>query len=251
MSAHPVAQRPDGLIGQRRPLALVVEDDPDELDPLVRNLIADRFDVISVGTGADALREVEQRSPDLALIDEGLPDMSGLDVVATIRAGSPYATWDPGLSIVMLTGRADSDSVVRAMTRGADDFVAKPYHYPELLARITANLRRRQGVTLGGHITVGALEIDRRAMRAFVNGRPLDLCAKEFGLLAVLARDPSRAIPKFELLRDVWGFEHQTSRTRTIDTHACRLRRKLEAAGISGWVRNLWGYGYRLLPEER
>ena len=139
---------------------------------------------------------------------------------------------------------------MRGIERGADDYVAKPFHYPEVLARLGALIRRSRGATVAEEVRVGALAIDRHGRRASLGGPRLDLSAKEFALLDALARDPGRVLTKAELLRDVWGYR-SAGRTRTVNSHASRLRRKLAAhGGGERWVVNVWGIGYRLLPEE-
>jgi DNA-binding response OmpR family regulator len=153
------------------------------------------------------------------------------------------------MPILLLSGQTSPHSAVRGIERGADDFVAKPFHYPEVVARLGALIRRSRGATVHGEIRVGALSVDRHARRAAIGGRALDLSAKEFALLAALAKDPSRVLTKTELLRDVWGYR-AAARTRTVDSHASRLRRKLAVHGGERWVVNVWGIGYRLLPEE-
>ncbi len=244
-------QASEAVIPERRARALLVEDDSDIAEFLVDNLTADRFDVRKAADGAGALICLREQPPDVVILDDGLPDMRGLDVLRVIRNGRADDTWDAGVPVIMLSGRADADSVVRGIQRGADDYVTKPFAYPELLARIGANLRRANGVTLTGAIQVGRLALDRRALTAHVGDVSLNLSAKEYALLVALARDPARAIPKVDLLREVWGYSHHSRATRTLDTHASRLRRKLHEAGLEGWVRNIWGYGYRLLPQER
>lgn len=230
--------------------ALVVDDDPQVVAFLMENLTADRFTVAGAGSGEDALALATAIRPDVALIDLGLPGMSGFELVSALREGDPLGPWDPGLAIIMLSGRDDVQSVVRGIDRGADDYLIKPYHYSELLARVGAQVRRSRGVNVSGTIRIGPLEIDRRSMVALVHGAQVKLSAKEFGLLATLARDPGRVIGKPELLREVWGFA-AGARTRTVDSHASRLRGKLARAGLVGWVRNVWGQGYRLLPGDR
>ena len=230
--------------------ALVVDDDPGVVGFLDDNLTADRFAVITARSGEEALDLARTSCPDVALIDVALPGMNGYELVSTLREGSTSGAWDPGMAIVLMSGRDDMHSVVRGIERGADDYLIKPFHYPELLARVGSHVRRARGVSLAGSLRVGPVEVDRRAMRVLVHGRTIGLSAKEFGLLCVLARDPHRVVSKGELLKDVWGFP-ANARTRTVDTHASRLRGKLAAAGVGGWVRNVWGQGYRLLPEER
>lgn len=233
-----------------RPRALVVDDDPDIAHFLVENLSADRFEVVNVDCGRRAMDVLAEFAPDIVLMDEGLPDISGLDVVTHIRGAGPLDGWDARTGIIMLTGRGDPHSIVRGMQRGADDYVTKPFHYDELLERMRATLRRSRGVLAPQRISAGPLTIDRTALSACVGDTQLDLTAKEFGLLVALARDPGRAIPKVELLCEVWGFARSPQRTRTLDSHASRLRIKLEQAGLTGWVRNVWGFGYRLFPLD-
>lgn len=230
--------------------ALVVDQDVHLLDFLDDNLTADRFSVVTARSGEEALKIMMTASPDVALIDVCLPGMSGFELVSALRQGSATGVWDPGLAIMLMSDRDDVHSIVRGIDRGADDYLIKPFHYPEMLARIGAHVRRAHGVNLAGSLRVGPLEVDRRAMLATVHGRLLGLSAKEFGLLSMLARDPLRVVTKHEILQAVWGFA-SGARTRTVDTHASRLRGKLSASGVPGWVRNVWGQGYRLLPEER
>lgn len=239
---------PDTGDGSRRRL-LLVEDDRVVASTLSDDLTWDRFDVVVAASGEEALRALPGSLPDIALVDLGLPGITGIDVVRAVRDGHPDALWDEDVPIIVLSGRSDTQSVVRAIAGGADDFVAKPFAYPELLARIDAHVRRRAGSSRAPEIVVGPLRISRRGRTATVEGVPVSLANKEFALLVALARDPGRVMGKSQLLREVWGFASAT-RTRTLDTHASRLRTKLRGAGLAGWVSNLWGVGYRLLPEE-
>jgi DNA-binding response OmpR family regulator len=237
-------------VGRAVPSVLVVEDDAQTRLFLSENLIADRFAPLSATSAEQAVELLSGSRPDAAVIDVGLPGMSGLDLVTTIRDGDADDPWDAGMPILLLSGQTSPHAAVRGIERGADDYVAKPFHYPELLARLGALIRRSRGATLQGELRVGALSIDRNARRAALGGRVLDLSAKEFALLSALARDPARVMTKAELLRDVWGYR-AAARTRTVDSHASRLRRKLAAGGGGErWIVNVWGIGYRLLPEE-
>lgn len=232
------------------PSVLLVDDDPGVLDFLDHNLAADRFRPVRAISAEEALIHLHEGCPDAAVIDVTLPGMSGLDLVSAIREGPPAAPWDAGMPIVILSGLAEPHDAVRGIERGADDYLVKPFHYPELLARLGAHLRRSRGATVRRELRVGALVVDRHARRARLGDRPLALSAKEFALLAALARDPRRVLTKHELLRDVWGYVGH-ARTRTVDSHASRLRRKLACApGGERLVVNVWGVGYRLLPED-
>jgi DNA-binding response OmpR family regulator len=237
-------------MGRVVPSVLLVEDDAPTRVFLSENLIADRFAPVSATSGEEALGLLAGARPDAAVVDVGLPGMSGLDLVSAIREGGSEDPWDAGMPILLISGQSSPHAAVRGIERGADDWVAKPFHYPEVVARLGALIRRARGVTLREEIRVGPLSVDRHARRATVNGRVLDLSAKEFALLAALAKDPQRVLTKGELLRDVWGYL-AAARTRTVDSHASRLRRKLAAhGGGERWVVNVWGVGYRLLPEE-
>jgi DNA-binding response OmpR family regulator len=237
-------------MGRVVPSVLLVEDDAPTRVFLAENLIADRFAPVSAESGEQALELLAGARPDAAVVDVGLPGMSGLELVSAIREGGSEDPWDAGMPILLISGQSSPHAAVRGIERGADDYVAKPFHYPEVVARLGALIRRARGVTLREEIRVGPLAVDRHARRASVHGRVLDLSAKEFALLAALAKDPRRVLTKGELLRDVWGYR-AAARTRTVDSHASRLRRKLAAhGGGERWVVNVWGVGYRLLPEE-
>ncbi len=234
--------------GARRRL-LLVEDDRTAARTLSDDLTWDRFDVMVATSGEEALRALPGSLPDIALVDLGLPGITGIDVVRAVRDGHPDALWDEDVPIIVLSGRSDTQSVVRAIAGGADDFVAKPFAYPELLVRIEAHVRRHSGRSRAAEVIVGPLRVNRSGRTVTVDGAPVRLANKEFALLVALARDPHRVMGKPQLLREVWGFASAT-RTRTLDTHASRLRSRLREAGLAGWVSNLWGVGYRLLPEE-
>jgi DNA-binding response OmpR family regulator len=147
--------------------------------------------------------------------------------------------------VIMVTARGDPSDRVRGFARGADDYVVRPFVYEELLARMRAVLRRAAR-PCHPRLAVRDLEIDLAARLVRVGGVAVGLSAKEFDLLVALAEDPERVYRKEELLRDVWGFRSM-GRTRTLDSHASRLRRKLNLNGEAGYVVNVWGVGYRLV----
>ena len=229
-----------------RATLLLLEDDPVIRTFLADNLTADGYDVLLAETLIDAGRLLERTRPDLAVMDVNLPDGSGLDLLRRVRAADGVATrLDPTLPVVMLSGAAEELDRVRGLERGADDYVVKPFAYPELRLRIEAVLRRSRTRLQLGTLRVGSLEIDPPARCATVNGRRLELAAKEFALLRTLASSPTRVFTKEELLRDVWGFRTSGS-TRTLDSHACRLRQKLRVDGDE-FIVTVWGVGYRLV----
>jgi DNA-binding response OmpR family regulator len=146
--------------------------------------------------------------------------------------------------VIVLSGRTGETDRVRGFARGCDDYLGKPFSYPELHARMRAVLRRAADRSKKGLLRVGPLAIDPITRRVRLDGEPVHLSSKEFALLHTLATDPTRVFPKEELLRDVWGYV-SLGNTRTLDAHACRLRKKL-ASSPRPFVLNLRGVGYRL-----
>ncbi len=239
---------PVPILPEREPLGLVVvcEDDEATLELLCDNLIADRYEAIPAPTAADALRQCHYRSPDLLLLDIELPDASGLDVLREIRrAERTTGRYDADLPVIVLSGRGSDGDRTRGLVEGADDYIAKPFYFPELLARMSSVLRRR-AERRSGPIRIGDLAIDSSRRKVTVDGNEVTLANKEYELLLMLASDPRRVFTKSELLRDIWGYRTM-GRTRTLDSHASRLRRKLDPEG-SRFIANCWGVGYRLLP---
>jgi DNA-binding response OmpR family regulator len=228
------------------PTLLLVEDDPVLTTFLADNLTADGFEVVLADSLHDGLRELEFRRPDLAIIDLGLPDGSGLELIERVRTADGVASRiDPQLPLIVLSGRSTELDRVRGFERGADDFVAKPFSYNELRLRVTAMLRRTREQRGLGRLRVGELDIDPVSREVRLRGQRIALSQKEFALLRALAAQPTRVLTKEELLRDVWGFR-SLGTTRTLDSHACRLRHKLGAHG-DRFVVNVWGVGYRLV----
>ena len=225
---------------------LVVEDDDATRTFLGDNLTADGYDVLAADCARDGLRLLETKFPDLAVVDVGLPDGSGLELVRRVREADGLASRiDPQTPLLVLSGRGAELDRVRGFDRGADDYVAKPFSYAELRARVAALLRRTQRRTSMGRLRVGTLEVDPPTREVTVRGARVELSQKEFALLRTLASDPLRVWTKEELLRSVWGFR-TLGATRTLDSHACRLRAKLAAHG-DRYVVNVWGVGYRLV----
>jgi DNA-binding response OmpR family regulator len=235
------------MLPERREIASVVvcEDDTTTLELLCDHLVADRFEVLPAPSASDALRLCRYKQPDLMLLDLALPDAAGLDVLQEIREADGIASrFDPGLPVIVLTGRGTDHDRVRGLEFGADDYLVKPFHYPELRARIAAVLRRR-AERREGPLRVGELVVDPARRRTWLGQSAVELSNKEFSLLRVLASDPHRVFSKRELLGEVWGYR-TPAKTRTLDSHASRLRRKLDPEH-GRYVVNCWGVGYRLL----
>jgi DNA-binding response OmpR family regulator len=223
---------------------LVVEHETPVRAYLEQQLSEDGFEVLATDRCTAALDLVEQERPQLVLLDAVLRDGSGFEVCGRLRAGEPGRAWDRDVPVIMVSARGDPVDRVRGFARGCDDYVVKPFVYDELVARMRAVLRR---VSAPRHarLSVRDLEIDLAARLVTVGGESVHLSAKEYDLLVTLAEDPERVFKKEDLLRDVWGFR-SLGRTRTLDSHASRLRRKLNRNGEAGYVLNVWGVGYRL-----
>ena len=228
------------------PTILVVEDDHATRTFLADNLTADGYELLVAESAREGLRLLETRAPDLALVDVGLPDASGFELLRRVREADGVASRiDPGTPFVLVTGRDGELDRVRGFERGADDYVCKPFSYPELRGRVAALLRRADQRAGAGRLRVGELEVDPGARTCRLRGAVVALSQKEFALVRTLAAEPTRVFTKDELLRTIWGFRH-VGTTRTLDSHACRLRRKLGAHG-DRFVVKVWGVGYRLV----
>jgi DNA-binding response OmpR family regulator len=214
---------------------LVAELEPETGDYLGRQLRDDGFDVLGAARRSEALDLAERARPDLVLLAE-------LELCLRLRRGEPGRTWDRNVPVIVLAQSSDPVDRVRALDRGADDVIGRPFAYEELLARIRAVLRRASSAN-GEVLVADELVVDRRTRRVSVRNNVVPLSAKEFELLARLAAEPSRVFTKEELLRQVWGFR-ALGRTRTLESHASRLRRKLNIGEGDHFVVNVWG-GWR------
>jgi DNA-binding response OmpR family regulator len=230
--------RAASVVGMRNALLLAEPEDATR-DFLERHLRDDGFEVVETGVNGDALTLAERARPDLVLLAE-------LELCRRLRMGEPGRCWDREVPVILLAPpEADPVDRVRAFDRGADDVVERPFNYEELLARIRAVLRR-SGQPRRELLEAGVIFVDRRTRRVTVRGEHVELAGREFELLARLASDPHRVFTKEELLREVWGYR-SLGRTRTLDSHASRVRRKLCRVADDRFVVNVWGVGYRLL----
>ena len=225
---------------------LIVEDHIPTRKFLADNLAADGYEILESASAGEARRLMEAAFPDLAVIDLGLPDRDGLELINEVRSADRVsARLDPDLPMLVLSGRGTEVARLRGFERGCDDYVVEPFGYAELRARISAVLRRSDRRPGAGRLRIGPLEVDPLARVAWLDGEELKLSKKEFGLLRALATDPTRVFTRDELLRGVWGFK-SSGATRTLDSHACRLRKKLNSTGAQ-FIVNVWGVGYRLV----
>ena len=239
------------MTGPRRSAAtvLVVEDDDETRAALVRALDGRGYAIEEAPDGRTALERWEARRPDVVLLDLGLPDIDGLEVIRRIRR-------DATTPIVILSGRYREAEKVEALERGADDYVTKPFGVDELNARLRVAVRHAAGPAAdnGGRLSVGGVELDPIAHVVRVAGREVDLTPREFEILRVLLMNAGRVVTKGRILRAVWGEAYQ-GEDSYVYVHVSQLRRKLAAADPSGSLRDLVvtepGVGYRVREAER
>ena len=228
-------------------LILLVDDEPLITDSLTYSLQREGFEVEAVADGLSAIEAVERINPDLIVLDLMLPDISGFEVCRRLRT----TTSTP---VIMLTARGEEIDRVLGLEVGADDYLAKPFSFRELLARIQATLRRvaldRQS-SEAQPMSLRQLSLDPIARRVFKDEKELQLSAREFDLLEILMKNAGRAMSRDDLLKLVWGDEW-VGDSRTLDVHIRWLRLKIEDDPASPkYIQTVRGYGYRFAgPEE-
>jgi two-component system KDP operon response regulator KdpE len=236
--------RPPGV----GPTVLVVEDDEETRAAVTRELAAKGYRIDEAADGRSAIRRWEAHRPDVVLLDLGLPDMDGLQIISRIRR-------DAATPIVILSGRYEEREKVEALERGADDYVTKPFGVDELNARLRVALRRAAGpaASATGKLGSGSLELDVTNHEVLVGGRRIDLTPREFEILRVLLTHAGHLVTKGRLLRAVWGEAYQ-GEDSYVYVHVSQLRRKLAAADSAGTLRDLIvtepGVGYRIREPE-
>ncbi|HEX7537077.1 MAG TPA: response regulator transcription factor [Dermatophilaceae bacterium] len=222
------------------PTVLVVEDERDIREVLRRYLERAGLSVLTTGTGAEAIRLLTSAPPDLVVLDLGLPDVDGTDVLREIRAaGHP--------PVLVLTARSTVEDRIHGLELGADDYVTKPFSPAEVVLRVQAVLHRAGGQPgKSGPVTYGEgrLRIDEPRHEASLDGQPLDLTPTEWGLLTAVAAAPERVFSRYELVNRIRGYEY-AGYERTIDSHVKNLRHKLGASGAEV-LETVLGVGYRL-----
>lgn len=217
---------------------LLIEDDPAVAAGIVDALTGAAHEVRRESTGADGIRAARDDSPDLVVLDLGLPDLDGTDVCRAIRAES-------SVPIIVVSARSEEIDRVLALEMGADDFLVKPFGVRELIARIRAVTRRTMG---DGQVTaapterrLGPLLIDLRGQKIWVDDVPVHLTTIEYQLLVFLSQEPGAVRPRSDILREVWQTEWFGA-TKTLDAHVAALRKKL---GSPAWIESVRAVGFR------
>jgi two-component system KDP operon response regulator KdpE len=222
---------------------LVVDDEPQIVRALRINLRARQYEVDTAQSGAQALTAAAHHPPDLVILDLGLPDLDGVEVIGGLRG------WTDA-PIIVLSGRADSTDKVEALDAGADDYVTKPFGMDELLARMRAVARRGPVEPHEPRVILGDVLIDLAAKHVSKNGEDIRLTPTEWHLLEVLLRHPGKLLSQRQLLQDVWGPGYADA-TGNLRLYMAQLRRKLEPdPARPRWLLTEPGMGYRFQPDE-
>lgn len=223
---------------------LVVDDEDHILELAKLYLSREGYQVETISDGGQALARIAQAKPDLLVLDIMLPNVDGLSICKEVRKHSQ-------VPIIMLTARDDVTDKVVGLELGADDYLTKPFHPQELVARAKALVRRaRLEPDQPKVITAGALEVDLERHEVRWGEARLQLRPKEFDLLALLAKHPGRVFQRSELLDLVWGYDFP-GYTRTVDVHVQQLREKLAGGGVTNpAIQTVWGVGYKLEMAE-
>lgn len=222
---------------------LLIEDDNGIRSAITRALTDLGHAVTTSNRGMSGLESAVDNQPDVVLLDLGLPDIDGLQVLAMLRAVSK-------VPVIVITARDDDADMVKALNAGADDYVVKPFGIEQLEARLRAVLRRSSSALVQVPLMVGGLTVDPRKRSVSLDGRPIDLSRKEFDLLLALAQRPGEVVSKRELLADVWR-QNYGGGDRTVDVHLSWLRRKLgETAADPRYLHSVRGVGVRLAAPD-
>jgi len=233
VAAAPVSWLPMSAI-------LIIEDEQRIREELATRLAERGHDVVTVGTAMDGVRDAVSGDHDVVVLDLGLPDVDGTEALRMIRAVSD-------IPVIIATARDDESDIIGVLDAGADDYVVKPFSSDHLAARIRAVLRRSTEDAAAEILEVGGLRLDTDSHEASLDGRPLDLTARAFDLLAYLAAHPGKLISKRELLAEVWRQPYGGA-DKTVDVHVSWLRKALgETAAEPRYLHTKRGVGVRLV----
>jgi DNA-binding response OmpR family regulator len=222
---------------------LVADDDPKHAQLIRLYLEREGHQVLTVGDGRAALDQARARRPDVVILDIMMPLVDGLDVCRILRTESDVA-------ILLVTARSSENDMLLGLDIGADDYLSKPVSPRELTARVRALLRRtRSSGQQSATLRVGGLEVDSGRFEVRVDGVPVNLTAKEFGIVELLAGEPGRVFTRGQIIDKTFGFEHDVSE-RTVDAHVVNLRRKIEQDPAEPrYVQTVYGRGYRMAEQ--
>ncbi len=227
---------------------LIADDEKDIVELIAFNLEQEGFSAIKAFDGEKAWESIQKDKPDLVILDLMMPGISGMDVCRMIRKSAATAA----LPVIMLTAKSDAMDKILGLEVGADDYITKPFHVRELIARIRAVLRRSErpsGEDLPEVLDFGGLHIDLKSYRVTVDGHPVELSSRDFQLLQFLMSHPGRVYSRDQLLNHVWGDESFVE-PRTVDVHISRLRSAIEAEPSNPkFILTVRGIGYKFADD--
>lgn len=227
-----------------KPFIVIAEDEQAVSELLRYNLEAEGYDTAIANDGDEAMLLLDERVPDLMLLDWMLPKISGIEICRRVRARHETAN----LPIIMLTARTEEADRIRGLETGADDYVTKPFSTNELMARVKAVLRRIRPALMDDKIEVGDIQIDRSTHRVTRAGKDIHLGPTEFRLLEYFAQHPGRVFSREQLLDGVWGSDVYVE-ARTVDVHIGRLRKAMMSQGGDNPIRTVRSAGYSLRTD--
>lgn len=227
-----------------KPFIVIAEDEKSVAELLRYNLESEGYETAIAGDGDEAMLLLDERIPDLMLLDWMLPKISGIEICRRVRTRHETAN----LPIIMLTARTEEADRIRGLETGADDYVTKPFSTNELMARVKAVLRRIRPALMDDQIRVGDIQIDRTTHRVTRAGQDIHLGPTEFRLLEYFAQHPGRVFSREQLLDGVWGADVYVE-ARTVDVHIGRLRKALMSQGGTNPIRTVRSAGYSLRTD--
>ncbi|MEM1037228.1 MAG: phosphate regulon transcriptional regulator PhoB [Pseudomonadota bacterium] len=227
-----------------KPFIVIAEDEPSVSELLRYNLEAEGYETVTAKDGDEAILLLDERIPDLMLLDWMLPKVSGIEICRRVRSKQETAN----LPIIMLTARTEEADRIRGLETGADDYVTKPFSTNELMARVKAVLRRIRPALIEDKIVVGSISIDRTTHNVTRDGDDIHLGPTEFRLLEYFAQHPGRVFSREQLLDGVWGSDVYVE-ARTVDVHIGRLRKALMTHGGKNPIRTVRSAGYSLRED--
>ena len=219
----------------------VVEDEKPISDLLKYNLEKEGFRVSSSENGEEALGIIKEKKPDLILLDWMLPDLSGIKICQFLNQDSVVRD----IPIIMLTAKGEEEDKVKGLNTGAEDYITKPFSFPELLARVKSILRRVKPSTVSDEASYLDLKIDRIAVKVYRKDKEINLGPKEYKLLNFMIKQPKRVYSREQLLEQVWGDDINVE-SRTVDVHITRLRQAINIEGSKPLIRTVRSAGYSL-----
>nr|WP_070961419.1 phosphate regulon transcriptional regulator PhoB [Hyphomonas sp. Mor2] len=227
-----------------KPFIVIAEDEKSVAELLRYNLESEGYETAIAGDGDEAMLLLDERIPDLMLLDWMLPKISGIEICRRVRTRQETAN----LPIIMLTARTEEADRIRGLETGADDYVTKPFSTNELMARVKAVLRRIRPALMDDQIRVGDIQIDRTTHRVTRDSKDIHLGPTEFRLLEYFAQHPGRVFSREQLLDGVWGADVYVE-ARTVDVHIGRLRKALMSQGGTNPIRTVRSAGYSLRTD--